>query len=202
MPTTKTLLSFALGIFLAVCAPAFARHHRSTLADTLASLTERHPAVDPNAPVVAGFSPGINGYRAVDVVIQAISESKTSIHMAAYSFTSRDIAAALVAAKRRGVEVELVVDAKENNRKYTAATFTANQGVPTRTDDHYAIMHNKFLVIDGRTVETGSFNYTEAATKRNAENALLLRNLPQLAAIYEREWQRLWAESIPLAPRY
>lgn len=202
MPTTKTLLPFALGILLTLGSPAFARHHRSTLSDTLASLTERHPAIDPNAPVVVGFSPGVDGYRAVDVVIQAISDAKTSVHMAAYSFTSRDIAAALVAAQRRGVEVAVVVDAKENNRKYTAATFTANQGVPTRTDDHYAIMHNKFLVIDGRTVETGSFNYTEAATKRNAENALLLRNVPMLAGTYEREWQRLWAESSPLAPRY
>lgn len=202
MRITKTLLPLSLGILLTVGSPAFARHHHSTLADTLASLTERHPAIDPNAPVVIGFSPGIDGYRAVDVVIQAIAEAKTSVHMAAYSFTSRDIAAALVAAKQRGIEVALVVDAKENNRKYTAATFTANQGVPTRTDDHYAIMHNKFLVIDGRNVETGSFNYTEAATKRNAENALLLRNVPQLAGRYEREWQRLWAESTPLPPRF
>jgi phosphatidylserine/phosphatidylglycerophosphate/cardiolipin synthase-like enzyme len=122
--------------------------------------------------------------------------------MAAYSFTSKPIASALLAAKQRGIDVKIVVDHKENSGKYSAATFTANQGVPTRTDSHYAIMHNKFLVVDGKTVETGSFNYTSAAANKNAENALLLRNVPSLASTYEKEWERLWGESDDLAPRY
>lgn len=192
----------ALTIFLvlaALAAPAGAR--RETLAGAIAEALTHRP-VDPSAPVVAGFSPGVDGYRAEDVVLQAITEARTSIHLAAYSFTSKPIAAALVEAKRRGLEVAIVADRKANSRSYTAATFAANQGVPVRLDDHYAIMHNKFMVVDGREVETGSFNYTAAAARSNAENALLLRGVPQLAATYEREWQRLWAESDPLAPRY
>jgi phosphatidylserine/phosphatidylglycerophosphate/cardiolipin synthase-like enzyme len=168
----------------------------------LGGLLDRPTAVDPNAAVVVGFSPGAGGYRAEDVVLQAIDEARSSIHMAAYSFSSKSVATALLAAKRRGIDVMIVVDYKENKRKYSAATFTANQGIPTRTDDHYAIMHNKFLVVDGSNVETGSFNYTAAARDKNAENALLLRNVPGLAAIYDKEWRRLWQEAEPLAPRY
>ena len=51
------------------------------------------------------------------------------------------------------------------------------------------------MVIDGTSLETGSFNYTNAAVKHNAENALVLWNVPQIAQIYTAEWQRLWEES-------
>jgi phosphatidylserine/phosphatidylglycerophosphate/cardiolipin synthase-like enzyme len=56
-------------------------------------------------------------------------------------------------------------------------------------------MHNKFMVIDGVTVETGSFNYTSAAVKSIAENAIVIRNAPDIAKIYAAEWTRLWDEA-------
>jgi phosphatidylserine/phosphatidylglycerophosphate/cardiolipin synthase-like enzyme len=68
--------------------------------------------------------------------------------------------------------------------------------------DNYVIMHNKFMVIDGRHTETGSFNYTAAAANNNAENVLVIWNTPELAAQYEREWQWLWDEATPLKKKY
>jgi len=50
-------------------------------------------------------------------------------------------------------------------------------------------------LVDGVTLETGSFNYTAAAVNHNAENALVLWNVPQIAQAYAREWERLWEES-------
>ena len=71
-------------------------------------------------------------------------------------------------------------------------------GIPVRLDHHYAIFHHKFLVIDSGTLETGSFNYTTAAIKHNAENAIVLWNSPSIAEAYATEWQRLWNESIDI----
>jgi len=51
-------------------------------------------------------------------------------------------------------------------------------------------------------VETGSFNYTQAAAEHNAENALLLHNVPDLARAYTQDFQKLWSEGQPLSPRY
>ena len=68
-------------------------------------------------------------------------------------------------------------------------------GVPIRIDGQYAVMHNKFMVVDGTTVETGSFNYTEAAEKKNAENLLILHDQPEVAGQYLAHWQELWDES-------
>jgi phosphatidylserine/phosphatidylglycerophosphate/cardiolipin synthase-like enzyme len=95
----------------------------------------------------------------------------------------------------------VVVDKSQATARYTAATFLANQGVPVRVDYRYAIMHDKFLVIDGETVEAGSFNYTSAAEKKNAENVLVLHD-PVVAQRYGQEWERLWGESEELKARY
>lgn len=145
------------------------------------------------ATIAVGFSPG----NAEQTVVQAIGTAHKSIDVAAYSFTSRPIATALLEAKGRGVDVRVVADKSQEGAKYTSVRFLANKGIPVRIDSRYAIMHNKFMVIDGRTLETGSFNYTRSAQMRNAENVLVLTNAPEAAAIYTREWSRLWDESQP-----
>lgn len=76
-------LAVICGLLLLVGGTASARRHKENLAETISSLLN-HRAVDPNAPVVVGFSPGIDGYRGEDVVLQAISEVNVSIHLAAY----------------------------------------------------------------------------------------------------------------------
>ncbi|KAB8306703.1 phospholipase D family protein [Erwinia endophytica] len=166
------------------------------------AVTLAFPSFSRAAPVVSvGFTPS-GSQSAQHVVLGAISGAKKSVDVAAYSFTSKPVAAALVAAKNRGVSVRVVADEKANNDRYTAVTFLANMGVPVRLDAQYAIMHNKFMVVDGDTVQTGSFNYTASAARRNAENALLVQGAPELANTYQAEFNRLWSESAPLASRY
>ena len=53
-----------------------------------------------------------------------------------------------------------------------------------------AIAHNKVMVIDRRNVITGSFNFTTAAQKRNAENVLIVLDDPAIAEAYAANWQR------------
>ena len=97
--------------------------------------------------------------------------------------------------------MKVVVDKSQVTARDTAATFLANAGVPVRVDYRYAIMHDKFIVVDGETVEEGSFNFTAAAEKKNAENVLVLHD-PEIAARYGGEWSRLWNESEAMNPRY
>ena len=85
--------------------------------------------------------------------------------MAAYDFTSKPISLALLDASKHGIDVKIVVDKSNATSRYTAATFLANQGVPVRIDYKYAIMHDKFIVVDGEIVETGSFNFTSFLVK-------------------------------------
>jgi len=138
-----------------------------------------------------GFSPG---GTSVKLVLSVIGSAKSSILVACYSFTNRDIAEALENAAHRGVKVKIVADAVAAKDKYSQVPIVKAAGIPVRLATRYAIMHNKFMVIDGVTVETGSFNYTAAAVKSNAENAIVLRNAPEIAKVYTTEWTRLWDE--------
>lgn len=162
-------------------------------------------AITPNAPInpgasfAVGFSPNDGS---LPLVLQGIKQAKKSIHVAAYSFTSRPIATALVDASKRGIDVKVVADEKSNSSKYSAVNYLANQHISVRLNGNYAIFHHKFMVIDGVTLETGSFNYSAAAANKNAENVLLLTNIPALATVYERQWLKLWNEAQPLMPRY
>jgi phosphatidylserine/phosphatidylglycerophosphate/cardiolipin synthase-like enzyme len=138
---------------------------------------------------------------ATELVVKTIESAKTSVRLAAYGFTSKPIATALLDAHQRGIDVRVVVDKSNATARYTAATFLANQGVPVRVDYRYAIMHDKFIVVDGATVEEGSFNFTAQAEQRNAENVLVLHDAG-VAQRYGQEWERLWAESEEMKPRY
>lgn len=149
--------------------------------------------------VEVAFSPYADSLQ---LVLSSVNSAKKSIEVAAYSFTSKPISVALLTAYRRGVDVKIVADKKSNSRHYSAISFLANQGVPTRLNGKYAILHDKFMVIDHQTVETGSFNFTAAAVNRNAENVLVLQHAPNLAAQYTREWERLWAEGEDVTKQY
>jgi phosphatidylserine/phosphatidylglycerophosphate/cardiolipin synthase-like enzyme len=146
----------------------------------------------PSAPVSGGtlrcyFSPRGG---CTDAVVEALNAAKTSVHVQAYSFTSKPIAQALVAAHRRGVKVIAVLDKSQRSAKYTEGDFLAHAGIPTYIDDQHAIAHNKIMLIDGTTLITGSFNFTNAAEKSNAENLLVVQNVPAIDQAYEQNFQK------------
>ena len=147
----------------------------------------------------AGFSPRGSS---LDIILKCINGAERSILVAAYSFTSKPISTALLEAHKRGVAVRVVADKTGNSSRYSAVTFLANHGVPVRVNSRYAIFHHKFMVIDGRHLETGSFNYSAAAVNKNAENVLILRDVQEIAGIYGREWEKLWNESEPVEAQY
>jgi len=149
----------------------------------------------PGATAEVGFSPG---GTAEALVVKAINAARTSILCAAYEFTSRPITRALIAASGRGVKVYLVADAREARGRYSQAHELSQAGISVRLDSRYEIFHHKFLVIDGRDLETGSFNYTASAFRHNAENVLVIWNDPDLATVYKAQWTTLWDQSRPL----
>ena len=105
----------------------------------------------------------------------------------AYSFTSMEIAKALLDAHKRGVNVQVILDRSQRTEKYSSATFLSNQGIPVRIDAKHAIAHNKIIIIDAETTVTGSFNFTSSAEQKNAENLLVIRDR-RLAEFYTKNW--------------
>lgn len=145
------------------------------------------------------FSPKQGGQ---ELIIKAINSANKSICMATYSFTSKPISEAIMKAKQRGVAIQVVSDAKANGGKYTATRYLANHGVDVRLNSKYAIMHNKFMVIDNKTVQTGSYNYSEAANSKNAENVIVIWDDSALASKYNQQCQTLFNQGDKLEKSY
>ncbi|WP_058970086.1 phospholipase D family protein [Type-D symbiont of Plautia stali] len=139
----------------------------------------------------AGFSPEGSAQQ---LVLRTLDEAHESIRLMGYSFTSPEVVKSLVAAKRRGVDVRVVVDDKGNRSKASQAAMNVvvNAGIPLRTNSQYKIMHDKVIITDGQNVELGSFNYTRSAAESNSENALVVRGVPALAQTYLAHWQSRW----------
>lgn len=112
-------------------------------------------------PYQVCFTPGQN---CTQLIVDEINHAKKSLYVQAYSFTSAPIAKAIVDAKRRGVDVKVILDKSQiKNNRYSSAKFLMNQGVPVWIDYKVSIAHNKIILIDMTTLVTGSFNYTKAA---------------------------------------
>lgn len=138
------------------------------------------------ASVSVHFSPGVRQH-----ILPLLNQATRSIDFAMYSFTDSDLAWALVRAHGRGVKVRLYLDAEQAAGKYSKSRFFENRGLAVRYYHGEGIMHHKFAVIDGKTVVTGSYNWTASAEERNRENALIIVD-PAIAAAYQAEFERLW----------
>ena len=123
-----------------------------------------------------------------EAVVENLNHATNSVLVQAYSFTSTPIAKALVDAKKRGVMVQVILDKSQRTASYSSADFVAHAGIPTFIDSQHAIAHNKIMVIDGKTVLTGSFNFTKAAESSNAENLLVIQDA-KLAKEYSANWK-------------
>ncbi|MHA1081399.1 phospholipase D family nuclease (plasmid) [Enterobacter ludwigii] len=144
--------------------------------------------------IQVGFSP--KG-TAQQVVLNTINQSKKSVRMMAYSFTSPEVVKALINAKKRGVDVRVVIDEKGNvcdkcKANKSAMNLLVNAEIPLRTVSKYKIMHDKVIITDDANVETGSYNFSTAANKSNSENAILITEVPELAKEYLQHWQSRW----------
>ncbi|MGZ3237313.1 MAG: phospholipase D family nuclease, partial [Burkholderiaceae bacterium] len=190
----KTII-FALA-FLLISSPGIAKTKKPTLRDeaeqTVHSYTDKAPASE--ATEVA-FSPEAGSEA---LVVKVINASQKSIRLAAYSFTSPAVVRALLNAKKRGVDIKVVVDDRGNRAKKSLAALNllVNAGIPTRTISNYAIHHDKYIVSDDRHVQTGSFNYSQAAAISNSENVLVLWNKPDIAASYLQHWQNRYDQGV------
>jgi phosphatidylserine/phosphatidylglycerophosphate/cardiolipin synthase-like enzyme len=129
-------------------------------------------------------------------IIREIDNATMEILVQTYSFASAPVAKALVTAKRRAVNIEVMLHKDQKKEKQSSATFLTNAQVPTYIDSAHTIAYNKIIIIDKETVISGSFNFTKAADGKNTENLLIIRN-KDLALLYIDNWLKHKKHSVP-----
>ncbi len=124
-------------------------------------------------------------------IIRQIDRAQGYIYVAMYSFTVDSIADALIRARNRGVDVKVVMEKSQVGRGSEYERLK-NAGIDVRLDKNPDYMHNKFMIIDGKIITTGSFNWSLRADKKNDENLLIVYS-EELAKQYKEEFFELWS---------
>jgi len=123
-----------------------------------------------------------------------IGRANSTIRVAVMDFSYNALGDAIIAAKNRGVNVEVYIDNDYVSTEGSEYPRLLAASVQVRADSRDALMHHKFIVIDGVIVGTGSFNWSGDAEKNNDENLIILRD-PSVAQKYLGEFNRMWASS-------
>lgn len=137
--------------------------------------------------VTVCFSPHQN---CLAKIIDVMDNAKKSIYMHAYSFTSPEIAQALINAKQRGIDVCLYIDKGRDVETYSQTKNLRENGVDVIVQNGCikGLAHNKIMIVDEELILTGSFNWTKNAL-RNEENINFI-NSPDLASVYLQNWKK------------
>lgn len=144
-----------------------------------------------------GGPPGTRSDSPVErLLLGLIDRAQQTLDVAIYEIDLAPVADAMARAAARGVRVRMVTDTDTITNTRDPATGRAlatirAAGIAIVDDQRRQIMHHKFTVVDGRWVETGSWNYTFSETYRNNNHAIVMES-PQLAANYTAEFEKMF----------
>ncbi|MGV3524892.1 MAG: phospholipase D-like domain-containing protein [Candidatus Sericytochromatia bacterium] len=158
------------------------------------------PNVVPHPSVTVGHS-RIETYfaaegRVAGKVAEALNKASQSIHFMAFSFTHDGIGEVVAQKLGAGVQVRGVFEKVGSGTQYSEFGALKAAGADVRTDGNSKILHHKVFVIDGKTVITGSFNFSDSADEKNDENLLIIEDAA-LAQQYLAEFERVYAQGNP-----
>lgn len=125
-----------------------------------------------------------------------ISASKSTLDIAIYSITQKDIVDTILAAQKRGVKVRIITDQREAKNKNQAGELRRLRavGIPIKENSHPGVMQLKVTIADGSVVTTGSYNYSHVASTTNDEVLVVIHNA-SIAKDWEAQFNRMWDDT-------
>lgn len=168
-PSTAAL--FAAWVLLAIASPVAARA----------------------AEIETFFSPRGGATMAL---VNLLDHAAASIDVAAYQLTSRPLIDSLIAARQRGVAVRVIVDRSQESASHRILLTLRGPNLALVTDHMEKLHHNKYCIVDGCRVATGSFNWSDNAENKNAENLLIIHD-QDVAAAFTADFNHHFGHSSP-----
>ena len=154
-----------------------------------------HPSMTVDGtPLHIYFSPDNHVQSAL---LDLLNNARSSIYFLAYSFTATPLADAIQQRAAAGVKVSGVMESEQVN--FNAGKVYVGfrkAGLDVHLDGNPGLMHHKVMIIDGRIVVLGSYNFTASAETKNDENLMVINN-PDIAAQFTREFQQVYALAQP-----
>ncbi len=174
-----------------------ARSIKSTLAKEARMLSKQaaEKIDDANTPAPkdneACFAPDEN---CTEKLRKFILSAKESIDIAIFDINLKPIVDAIVEQSFK-VKVRIIVNRKLSKDSAPAIERFKENKMFYRVGKQKGIMHNKFTIVDGKRLETGSFNYTNGAAHSNQENQIYLAT-PGILDQYKNRFQKMWESGL------
>ena len=141
-----------------------------------------------------------------NAVLGEVNNAKKSVHVIIFSMKAYDsnnsvqqLEDALIAAKKRGVDVKVLLDQSKWSGAITSTTknnekakeYLEEGGVKVKMDSLKQTTHVKLVIVDGKVVIIGSTNWTFSAFERNNEANVLIRDIGT-AEYFSNYFKFLW----------
>ncbi len=157
------------------------------LEDVVRTLCARQDEA-PSRVAEAHFSPGDG---CLDAILRLLRHARTSADICVFTITDDRLSDAIIATHKRGVPVRIVTDNEKAEDLGSDIERFREAGIEARVDHSPFHMHHKFAIMDGKTLLTGSYNWTRGAARDNEEN-LIVTDEPRLVKPYRATFDRLW----------
>lgn len=142
-----------------------------------------------NDDISVYFSPKDKG---IDAIIPLINNAKKYIYIPAFLVTYKELAESLIAAKNRGVDVKIILDATNTHQgSHSKLNELRKAGIQVKTENWAGKLHSKSIIIDDIYTIIGSMNFSRSGQSSNDENLLIIKD-PQIAAFYRTYFLYLW----------
>lgn len=126
-----------------------------------------------------------------DYIIERINSAQKSVYIPVFVITHNAISNSIIAAKSRGVDVRIIVDANSAFTINTKLKFLRQNKIPVKVENYAGKLHSKSIIIDDKYLIAGSMNFSNSGENKNDENVLIIED-EKLAKIYKNYFLYLW----------
>ena len=136
--------------------------------------------------------PDLKGHALTDLK-RKIKHASRSVRIALFTLTHHVLIDELIEAKKRGVDVTVILDMHSSlGASAQAVGILENANIRVLVSQGVQLMHHKFAYIDDRILITGSANWTKAAFAKNSDCLVVLHNVnAEQRSCMKRIWKTL-----------
>lgn len=124
-------------------------------------------------------------------IIPLTDKAKSYIYIPAFIVTHDELAYSLINAKKRGVDVKLIIDATNTYASRSKVKMLRTAGIPVKIENYAGKMHSKSIIIDDKYIIAGSMNFSKSGENKNDENVVIIEDA-RLARYYKGFFEYLW----------
>lgn len=133
----------------------------------------------------------------MDRIVTLYQQARRYIYVSVYGLTYPRAVEALVAAKKRGLDVRMLTDQERTLevKQHSALRTLRLAGIPIRVNQHDGLMHLKQVVIDDEINASGSMNHTTSGNSYNDERMDIITD-PGISRKARDQFLSMWNDHV------